>query len=157
MKSAIATRPAISTSTTYHTVSISSRSVHGRRIAHLSSSAHLDGVKRLEDAGASAIVCCTSLFEEQITEAQSGASVAWMPTMIRSLPRGSRRSDVEPNIRSEARRTPRASAARETDCRHPGHASLEWHDLRSVAQYRRPPAPGCRCGCTRSELLRGRY
>ena len=34
-------------------------------------SAHLDGVRRLEDAGASAIVL-HSLFEEQITEAQSG-------------------------------------------------------------------------------------
>jgi dihydroorotate dehydrogenase (fumarate) len=34
-------------------------------------SAHLDGVKRLEDAGAGAIVL-HSLFEEQITEAQSG-------------------------------------------------------------------------------------
>ena len=34
-------------------------------------SAHLDGVRRLEDGGASAIVL-HSLFEEQITEAQSG-------------------------------------------------------------------------------------
>jgi dihydroorotate dehydrogenase (fumarate) len=34
-------------------------------------SAHLDGVRRLEDAGAAAIVL-HSLFEEQITEAQSG-------------------------------------------------------------------------------------
>ena len=34
-------------------------------------SAHLDGVKRLEDAGAAAIVL-HSLFEEQITEMQSG-------------------------------------------------------------------------------------
>src|SRR5262245_38127296 len=34
-------------------------------------SAHLDGVKRLEDAGAAAIVL-HSLFEEQTTEARSG-------------------------------------------------------------------------------------
>lgn len=34
-------------------------------------SAHLDGVRRLEDAGAAAIVL-HSLFEEQITQAQTG-------------------------------------------------------------------------------------
>ena len=34
-------------------------------------SAHLDGVRRLEDAGTAAIVL-PSLFEEQITEAASG-------------------------------------------------------------------------------------
>ena len=34
-------------------------------------SAHLDGVRQLEDAGAAAIVL-HSLFEEQITEAQTG-------------------------------------------------------------------------------------
>lgn len=59
-----------------HAVDMSTRYL-GLRLAHpfmagaSPLSAHLDGVKRLEDAGASAIVL-HSLFEEQITEAASG-------------------------------------------------------------------------------------
>jgi len=57
---------------------VDTRSVYlGLRLAHpfmagaSPLSAHLDGVRRLEDAGAAAIVL-HSLFEEQITEAESG-------------------------------------------------------------------------------------
>ena len=39
-------------------------------------SAHLDGVRTLEDAGTAAIVL-HSLFEEQITEAHRDASAVW--------------------------------------------------------------------------------
>ena len=67
MKLVTATHPAITTSTTYLGLTLKHPFMAGASPL----SAHLDGVKRLEDAGAAAIVL-HSLFEEQITEMQSG-------------------------------------------------------------------------------------
>ncbi len=112
----------------------SSRTRSWRRASPLT--ATLDGMRRLEDAGAAAVVMA-SLYEEQI-RAEDTAYAMYTEHGSNSQAEASTLLSRAPRLRQRRLWTSRDAAACGRGARHPGDREPERHDLRGMDRARAP-------------------